>query len=43
MAEDDLSSLHFDQDDEEKHTLSRDDMLSAFSNYEATCDIEDAA
>ena len=40
MAEDDLSSLHFDQDDEEQYTLSDDDMLSAFSNYEA---IEDAA
>ena len=40
VAEDDLSSLHFDQDDEEQYTLSDDDMLSAFSNYEA---IEDAA
>ena len=43
VEEDDLSSLHFDQDDDEQHTLSDDDMISAFSNYEATCDIEDSA
>ena len=43
VEEDDLSSLHFDQDDDEQHTLSDDDMLSAYSSHKATCDIRDAA
>ena len=42
VEEDDLSSPHFDQDDYEQNTLSDDDMISAFSNYEAKCEIEDA-
>ena len=43
VEEVDLSSLHFNHDDEEQSTSTEDDIMSALSNFEATRDIEYAA